>query len=128
MITTCWDSDIIQQIIPLVAHVTPPPSRGKAIGMVMSGLVIGILGGRVIAGAIAQWASWRRTSGFGAAPSMAMWLMLWRVLPRSPAQTQAKQGYVALMASTLVQFVKYRELRFATLRVLVRNDQGSGNP
>ncbi len=108
-------SSIIQQIIPLVAHVTPPSLRGKAIGMVMSGLMIGILGGRVLAGAIAQWASWRWAFGFGAASSAAIWLMLWRVLPRLPAQTQAKQGYVALMASTLVQFVKYRELRFAAL-------------
>jgi predicted MFS family arabinose efflux permease len=108
-------SSIIQQIIPLVAHVTPTPSRGKAIGLVMSGLMIGILGGRVLAGAIAQWANWRWAFGFGAVSSAAVWLMLWRTLPRLPARTQEQQGYAALMASTLVQFVKYRELRFAAL-------------
>jgi predicted MFS family arabinose efflux permease len=108
-------SSIIQQIIPLVAHVTPTPSRGKAIGLVMSGLMIGILGGRVLAGAIAQWTNWRWAFGFGAVSSAAVWLMLWRTLPRLPARTQEQQGYAALMASTLVQFVKYRELRFAAL-------------
>lgn len=108
-------SSIIQQIIPLVAHVTPTPSRGKAIGIVMSGLMMGILGGRVMAGGIAQWANWRWAFAFGAASSAATWMMLWRVLPRMPAQSEEAQGYVALMASTLVQFVQYRELRFAAL-------------
>lgn len=108
-------SSIIQQIIPLVAHVTPTPSRGKAIGLVMSGLMMGILGGRVIAGGIAQWANWRWAFAFGATSSAATWMLLWRVLPRLPAQAEEAQGYVALMASTLVQFVKYRELRFAAL-------------
>lgn len=115
MLTVGLLSSIIQQIIPLVAHVAPTPSRGKAIGIVMSGLMIGILGGRVIAGGIAQWANWRWAFAFGAASSAAMWMMLWLVLPRLPAQVDEAQGYFALMTSTLVQFVQYRELRFAAL-------------
>lgn len=108
-------SSIIQQIIPLVAHVTPAPSRNKAIGIVMSGLMIGILGGRVLSGAIAQWANWRWAFGFGAASNAVLWLLLWRTLPRSPAPKRRTQGYGALMASTLTQLARYRELRFAAL-------------
>lgn len=108
-------SSIAQQIIPLVAHLARPEERGRSIGTVMSGLMIGILGGRVLAGAVAQWSSWRMVFIVGAALNAAMFAMLWRVLPRQPAPAHAGQRYLALITSTFAQFGKFPELRTAAL-------------
>lgn len=109
-------SSIAQQILPMVAHLAPPQARGKAIGLVMSGLLVGILGGRVLAGGIAGLLDWRAVFVFAAGVNVAMWIMLWRVLPRLPADDQAAgHNYVALLGSTLRQFALHRDLRFAGL-------------
>lgn len=108
-------ASLAQQIIPLVAHLAPAQSRGKAIGLVMSGLLVGILGGRVLAGAIAAVLGWRAVFVFAAAANAAMGVMLWRVLPRLQMAVQTRQSYVALLRSALAQFALHRELRLAGL-------------
>jgi len=109
-------SSIAQQIIPLVAALAAPQSRGKAIGLVMSGLLVGILGGRVLAGAIASAFDWQAVFVFAATVNAGMWLLLWRVLPRLPVDpAAARQSYAALLRSTLRQFALHRELRLAGL-------------
>ncbi len=107
-------SSIAQQIIPMVAHLAPPQARGKAIGLVMSGLLVGILGGRVLAGGIAALLNWQAVFAFATLVNIGMWIMLWRVLPRLPVDVHATdQSYAALLGSTLKQFALHRDLRFA---------------
>ena len=48
-----------QILIPLAADLAPPERRASAIAMVLSGLLFGILIARVLAGIIADKASWR---------------------------------------------------------------------
>lgn len=107
-------SSIAQQIIPMVAHLASPQARGKAIGLVMSGLLVGILGGRVLAGGIAALLNWQAVYAFATLVNIGMWIMLWRVLPRLPVDVHATdQSYAALLGSTLKQFALHRDLRFA---------------
>jgi len=107
-------SSIAQQIIPMVAHLAPPQSRGKAIGLVMSGLLVGILGGRVLAGGIAALLNWQAVYVFATLVNIGMWIMLWRVLPRLPVdEGAAGQRYATLLRSTLQQFTLHRDLRLA---------------
>lgn len=107
-------SSIAQQIVPMVAHLAPPQARGKAIGLVMSGLLVGILGGRVLAGGIAALLNWQAVYVFGTLVNIGMFIMLWRVLPRLPADVDAtSRSYAALLGSTLKQLVIHRDLRFA---------------
>lgn len=47
-----------QIIVPFAAELAPPNERGKAIGNVMSGLLIGILLARTVAGFIGDLFSW----------------------------------------------------------------------
>jgi predicted MFS family arabinose efflux permease len=109
-------SSIAQQIIPLVAHLARPEERGRSIGTVMSGLMIGILGGRVIAGAVAQWASWRFVFIVGAVLDAAMFAMLWAILPRQPAPADGEhRRYLGLIVSTFSQLGRFPELRSAAL-------------
>jgi len=112
-------SSIAQQIIPMVAHLAPPQARGKAIGLVMSGLVmsellVGILGGQVLAGGIAALLNWQAVFSFATLMNIGMWIMLLRVLPRLPVDAHATdQSHAALLGSTLKQFAPHRDLRFA---------------
>lgn len=50
---------VVQTTVAYVAAVSPASERGRNIGAVTSGVVIGILGIRVIAGALAELTDWR---------------------------------------------------------------------
>jgi predicted MFS family arabinose efflux permease len=50
---------VIQMLVPLVASMTPPEHRGRVIGEIMSGLMVGILLSRPLASLIADVWSWR---------------------------------------------------------------------
>src|SRR2546421_2574241 len=49
----------IQMLVPLIASMSPPEHRGRVIGDVMSGLMIGILLSRPLASLIADASNWR---------------------------------------------------------------------
>ncbi|MHB1667645.1 MAG: MFS transporter [Thiomonas sp.] len=106
-------ASIAQQIVPLVAHLAPPQQRGRAVGLVMSGLLVGILGGRVLGGLVGQALGWRAVFALAALLNAASLVMLWRTLPRLPANDTTAQSYGHLVASTLGQFRKHAELRAA---------------
>lgn len=48
-----------QILMPLAADLAPPDRRGTALSVVLSGLMFGVLAARVLAGVIANFASWR---------------------------------------------------------------------
>src|SRR6185437_9336773 len=48
-----------QDFIPLAAELSPAAGRGRAIGIVMGGLLLGILGSRIFSGVLAGWIGWR---------------------------------------------------------------------
>ncbi|AUW94669.1 MFS transporter [Sulfobacillus thermotolerans] len=49
-----------QVIVPVAADLAPDSSRGRVVGVVMSGLLIGILGARTVSGFVGDWLGWRR--------------------------------------------------------------------
>ena len=52
-------SVVAQILVPFAATLAAPHERGKAVGTVMSGLLLGILLARTVAGALADVGSWR---------------------------------------------------------------------
>lgn len=50
---------VVQTTVAYAAAVSPPQERGRTLGVVTSGVVIGILGARVVAGALAAAWGWR---------------------------------------------------------------------
>jgi predicted MFS family arabinose efflux permease len=106
-------SSVAQQIVPFAAELAAPRRRGATIGIVMSGLLCGILFGRVLAGAIGEHYGWRATFWLGVLLAVAMGLLLAAVLPNSRSKT--REGYGALLKSLAILWREEPELRLATI-------------
>ncbi|WP_404461140.1 MFS transporter [Providencia rettgeri] len=52
-------SVVAQVLIPMAASIAHPNKRGKAVGIIMSGLLLGILLARTVSGAVAMVGGWR---------------------------------------------------------------------
>ena len=90
---------VAQIIVPMASSLAEAPERGRVVGMVMSGLLIGILTARTVSGLIAAAFGWRTVFGFAAASMLALAATLWRALPRVESSTDL--GYGALLRSVL---------------------------
>ncbi|MEI2267090.1 MFS transporter [Erwinia sp. CGal63] len=75
-------SVVAQILVPLAATLAAPEKRGKVVGTVMSGLLLGILLARTVAGGIAQLGGWRTVYWVASGLMVLMALALWRYLPR----------------------------------------------
>jgi predicted MFS family arabinose efflux permease len=87
----------IQMLVSTAAMLVPEVRRGRVIGNVVSGLMVGILLSRPIAGLATEAWGWRGSYAFDAAAISAMALFLSRVLPRHRPTNKA--GYFSLIAS-----------------------------
>ncbi len=87
----------VQILVPLAAHLAPEAIRGRIVGLVSSGLMIGIMAARPVASFIASASSWRVVFAASAALMIALALLLSRTLPVRRPQTRL--GYGALIGS-----------------------------
>jgi predicted MFS family arabinose efflux permease len=88
-----------QVVVPFAAHIAEEGQQGRVVGTVMSGLLIGILLSRTVAGLVAQAASWRAVFVLGAVLTAAVAVLLWRELPKLEPTT--RMTYPTLLASVL---------------------------
>ena len=102
-----------QDIVPAAATLAPEAQRGRIVGTVMTGLLMGILLSRVVSGFVAAHFGWR-TMFVAAAVSIALFAAVaWRTLPRFKATTHLPYG--ALLASSAHLWKRHGALRRATL-------------
>jgi len=96
-------SAVPQLLLPMAAHLAPEADRGRIVGRIMSGLLIGILLSRTVSGYVGAHRGWRVVFE-GATASMLLLasLLAWR-LPRN--QPSFRGTYASLMQSlgTLVR-------------------------
>ncbi|MEW9552690.1 MFS transporter [Nonomuraea sp. NPDC050783] len=81
---------VVQTAVAYAASVSPPAERGRTIGVVTSGVVAGILGARVVTGALAEVWGWRGVYAVLAVLSLAFAALVPAFLapeerPRPPA-------------------------------------------
>lgn len=98
-------SVVAQVLVPFAATLSPVAQRGKVVGTVMSGLLMGILLARTVAGALSSLGDWHTVYWVAAALMLLNTLALWRALPRY-APT-ARMHYGQLIASVFAQFARY---------------------
>ncbi|WP_020433885.1 MFS transporter, partial [Paenibacillus riograndensis] len=88
-----------QILVPYAAHLSPEAVRGRNVGNVMSGLLLGIMLARPISSLVAEYMGWRAIYFISAALIFALALVLAKALPsRKPSTATA---YPALLNSML---------------------------
>ncbi|HTI17334.1 MAG TPA: MFS transporter [Trinickia sp.] len=86
-----------QLLTPYAAQLAGPQNRGKAVGIVMLGLLCGILVSRTVSGTIAAFWGWRVVYVMAAAAMVIVAIMLVRLLP--PIAPTFTGSYRSLMRS-----------------------------
>jgi predicted MFS family arabinose efflux permease len=104
---------IAQDFVAAAATLAPESSRGKVVGTVMTGLLLGILLSRVVSGLVAEQAGWRAMFVMAAASVALLAAAAWHGLPRFKATTHLP--YRSLMASLGKLWTSHARLRRAAL-------------
>ncbi|WP_405784754.1 MFS transporter [Streptomyces sp. NBC_01378] len=88
-----------QVLVPFATELAPPHHRGRVVGTIAMGLLLGSVLARTVAGYLADFAGWRTVYG-AAAVAMALLALVLRL--RMPVVTSSSEriGYGALLAST----------------------------
>jgi len=102
---------LAQDIIPAAATLAPEAHRGKVVGTVMTGLLLGILLSRVVSGVVAAGYGWRAVYVAAAAAVAVIGAITWRGLPAFRPTTQL--SYRALLGSMRALWRRHAELRRA---------------
>ena len=99
----------VQLLVSYAAILAAPSERGKAVGMVTSGIVIGILAARFIAGVIADLDGWRTVYLTSAILTLCMVGLLLRILPQQ-ITSDSNDSYLTTLRSIPALFLSDRIL------------------
>ncbi|PXY62520.1 MFS transporter [Enterobacter hormaechei subsp. steigerwaltii] len=102
-------SVVAQILVPLAATLASPEKRGKVVGTIMSGLLLGILLARTVAGLLASLGGWRTVYWVASVLMVIMALALWRGLPKVKQENHL--NYPQLLASVFSLFTWDKLLR-----------------
>src|ERR1700760_520366 len=92
-----------QILTPFAGDLTDDGSRGRVLGIVVSGLLTGILGARIIGGLIAGVAGWRTVFALAAGLMVVLAALLWRLAPTLPPKTSSHYGALLRSVARLVR-------------------------
>jgi len=112
-LATGLSATLAQDIVPAAATLAPEASRGKAVGTVMTGLLLGVLLSRVVSGLVAEHFGWRTVYAGAAVTIAVIGVALWKGLPDFKATTSLAYG--ALLASMGKLLRQHSALRRAAL-------------
>ena len=101
---------VAQLMVAWAATLAAPELRGKVVGSVTSGIVLGILFARFVSGAIADLAGWRAVYLTAACLLLLISLTLARVMPATTTAT-ARMSYLSLLLSVFRLFITEPQLR-----------------
>ncbi len=108
------NSVVPQMFIPVANHFSKPENKSRNMGFVLTGLLSGVLGARVLSGYVGEWAGWRGMFGI-AAVIMAVCFVV--ILYTLPAMSSSFTGsYGKLMKSIVKIYRNYPEIRIYSLR------------
>ena len=96
-------------VLPIAPDLVSHAERGRAIGIVMTGLLLGILLARTFAGWVSHIQGWRAVFLVAAVLNAAFVPLLWRVMPRLPPRQNLR--YSAAMRSLWTLFRTQPSLR-----------------
>jgi len=103
----------VHVIVPLAANLAPPNERGRIVGTVLSGLLIGVLLARTFSGVVGAQYGWRSVYWFASALMLALAITIRLSLQKSQPELSMKWG--ALMKSVGSLAREHAVLREAAL-------------
>ncbi|WP_321897455.1 MFS transporter [Burkholderia cepacia] len=104
---------IPQVLIPVISGLSAPKQRGRVIGTLQTGLILGILLSRTVSGSVAQVSgSWRAPYLLAAVLTGALAIVVPRLIPARTGTAQ-HTGYLNLLRS-LPPLLRHRPLRLST--------------
>lgn len=109
---------VTQVLVAYAATLAVPAQRGKVVGVITSGIVVGILLARTVAGGMADLAGWRSIYLLSAGLTLVMAVLLFRVLPKDE-DARPTTHYVALIASVFSLFREEPVLRQRAILALL---------
>jgi len=108
----------VQVLVAFAASLAAPGERGRVVGMVTSGVVIGILLARFVSGVLADLGGWRSVYLTSAGLMLMMAGLLFRALPRHSSNATAA-SYPELLRSIVTLFRQEPVLRVRAILALL---------
>jgi predicted MFS family arabinose efflux permease len=90
-------------ILPIAPEIATPANAGRAVGSVMTGLLLGILLSRTFSGWIAEWLNWRSVFLLASVIAVALAFFLRRALPLLPPRAPMPYGQALRSLWTLIR-------------------------
>ncbi|MBJ7932853.1 MFS transporter [Bacillus toyonensis] len=109
---------VTQTLVAFAAPIASPTERGRVVGIVTSGIVIGILLARTFAGILTDVAGWRSVYLFSAALMLLMVFMFIKMLPNVEREVKSL-SYPQLIRSVLTLFIQERTLRVRSVLAML---------
>jgi predicted MFS family arabinose efflux permease len=106
-------SVVPQVMAPMASALSKPEAQGRAVGIVLGGMLVGILLARTVAGFVGTWFGWRAMYAGAAVMMVAMAALLRVTLPVS--RPNAQIGYRELLLSLIPLARKLPALRQAAI-------------
>ncbi|TWR87102.1 MFS transporter [Pseudomonas saxonica] len=102
-----------QVLVPMAASMAEPEHRGRVVGTLMSGLLLGILLARAVSGSLSAIAGWRSIYLLASVLMLISAIWLWQALPQR--RGSVGMDYPQLLASVLQLLVEEPVLRLRAL-------------
>ncbi|PGB12442.1 MFS transporter [Bacillus toyonensis] len=109
---------VTQTLVAFAATIASPTERGRVVGIVTSGIVIGILLARTFAGILTDVAGWRSVYLFSAVLMLLMVFMFIKMLPNVEREVKLLP-YPQLIRSVLTLFIQERTLRVRSVLAML---------
>ncbi len=119
---TVWAASLIlgcnsvvpQMFIPVANHFSKPENKSRNMGLVLTGLLSGVLGARVLSGYVGEWFGWRAMFGIAAVIMAVSLIVMLRTLPVMPSSFAGSYG--KLMKSIVRIYRDFPAIRIYALR------------
>ena len=99
----------VHLFLPFAAHLAAPEERGRVVGSIFSGILLGILLARTFSGTVGAHLGWRAVYGIASALTLSVAILVQFLLPRS--KPVAELTYLSLLRSTVDLIRIHLELR-----------------
>ena len=109
-----FGASTVQILVPYAAHLTPEANRGRVVGSLMSGLMLGIMFSRPLASVLTDLVSWHAVFFLSAALMSGIAVALYKVIPeRNPKRNPNTKD---LRYKDLLLSMSHLYLRMSVLR------------